>query len=137
MRTSSDIDDAGRSGAGDWSQPSSMDLALHAGQMPADAGSAVDEEQKGAIYRTIRQPTLHCTGRQLETWEEIETTPGSLCAALCGREVRQETFEHSLKRGTYGELRCGRIRHANFACWVMVRSSRTAPCWDDPPRRDG
>ena len=31
-----------------------MDLALHAGQMPADAGSAVDEEQKGAIYRTIR-----------------------------------------------------------------------------------
>ena len=60
MRTSSDIDDAGRSGAGDWSQPSSMDLALHAGQMPADAGSAVDEEQKGAIYRTIRADTsLH------------------------------------------------------------------------------
>ena len=88
MRTSSDIDDAGRSGAGDWSQPSSMDLALHAGQMPADAGSAVDEEQKGAIYRTIREPTLHCTGRQLETWEEIKKTccfraTAALWAARC------------------------------------------------------
>ena len=87
MRTSSDIDDAGRSGAGDWSQPSSMDLALHAGQMPADAGSAVDEEQKGAIYRTIRQPTLHCTGRQLETWEEIEKTRRKRLAVL-GRLLR-------------------------------------------------
>ena len=47
MRTSSDIDDTGRSGAGDWSQPSSVDLALDAGQMPADAGTAVDRRAKG------------------------------------------------------------------------------------------
>eukprot|EP00964_Phaeocystis_antarctica_P031316 scaffold17728_cov62-Phaeocystis_antarctica.AAC.6 len=62
-----------------------MDLALHAGQMPADAGSAVDEEQKGAIYRTIRHPTLHCTGRQLETWEEIKK---NVELAVLGRLLR-------------------------------------------------
>ena len=46
MRTSSDIDDTGRSGAGDWSQPSSVDLALDAGQMPAAPALPSIEEQR-------------------------------------------------------------------------------------------